>query len=76
MSEMLMELHVLVVKNQGTLEKTVKTTQETRRVFLWVPAHIMAKESTGEVNVNQGPIKMGLCSLEKQVRQKTNGSVS
>jgi hypothetical protein len=28
------------------------------------------------VNVNQGPIKMGLCSLEKQVRQKTNGSVS
>ena len=41
--------------------------------FLLVPAYTVAKESTGEVNVNQSSIRLGLCSLKKQeriVRQK------
>ena len=28
-------------------------------------------ENLGGMNVNQSPIKMGLCSLKKQVKQKT-----
>jgi hypothetical protein len=33
-----------------------------------VPVSIVAKESTGEVNVNQSSIRMGLCSLKKRER--------
>ena len=56
-------------KNRGTWEKIVKISQETRRAFLWVPPSVVT--STGEVNVNQGPIRMRLSSLEKLERQRT-----
>ena len=56
-------------KKPGTWEKIEKISQETRRAFLWVPPSVVT--STGEVNVNQGPIRMRLSSLEKLERQRT-----
>jgi hypothetical protein len=66
-----MRLHVSVGKEKGHLRKDCKNPSGNNKGLPPGLCPLCGEENLGGMNVNQSPIKMGLCSLKKRVRQKT-----